>query len=405
MIAQGGRGLGSAESGPGNVSTRDPTALDYAYAMVSPYPFTGGGQNARSIDVHTHILPSPARWMKLSERFGYGGFVSLQGLAERNARGCCQANMMVDGRLFRVIEDNCWDAGQRIKECDQHGVGVQVLSTVPVMFAYWARPQHTIDLARWLNDDLAETCRANPERFVGLGTLPMNDVPSAVRELERCINDLGFAGVQIGSNVNGVELGYPSLREVFAAAERLGACVFVHPWEMIGARHRHNEQPPAPPEMTERYKKFWGAWLVGMPAETCLALCSVLCSGMLATLPKLRIGFAHGGGSFAGTIGRIEHGYAARPDLCATECAVSPLTQVKRGAVYVDSLVHDPDSLRSLIKVFGADRIALGSDYPFPLGEDRPGEMIRRMADLSEPVKERLLWGTASEFLGSRVGG
>jgi aminocarboxymuconate-semialdehyde decarboxylase len=356
----------------------------------------------KSIDVHTHILPSPRRWMKLSERFGYGGFVSLQELAERNARGCCQANMMVDGRLFRVIEDNCWDAGQRIKECDQHGVGVQVLSTVPVMFCYWAKPQHTIDLARWLNDDLAETCRGNPERFVGLGTLPMNDVEAAVRELERCVNELGFAGVQIGSNVNGMELGDPSLAPVFDAAARLGACVFVHPWEMIGAKHRHLELPPAPPEMTERYKKFWGAWLVGMPAETCLALCSVLCSGMLARLPNLRIGFAHGGGSFTGTIGRIEHGYKARPDLCATECPISPRAQVERGVVFVDSLVHDADALRGLVKLFGERRVMLGSDYPFPLGEDRPGELIRGMG-LDAETQRRLLWATAREFLGGKT--
>ncbi|MBY0308473.1 MAG: amidohydrolase [Phycisphaerales bacterium] len=359
----------------------------------------------KSIDVHTHILPSPRRWLKLSERFGYGGFVSLQELAERNARGCCQANMMVDGRLFRVIEDNCWDAAQRIRECDQHGeggVGVQVLSTVPVMFCYWARPRHTADIARWLNDDLAETCRAHPERFVGLGTLPMNDPDAAVGELERCVNELGFAGVQIGTNVNGTELGDPSLRPVFAAAERLGACVFVHPWEMIGARHRHRQEPPAPPEMTERYKKFWGAWLVGMPAETCLALCSVLCGGVLAALPRLRIGFAHGGGSFAGTIGRIEHGYRARPDLCATECPVSPRAQVERGAVYVDSLVHDAESLRALVRLFGAGRVMLGSDYPFPLGEDRPGELVRD-AGLDAGSQARLLRRTAAEFLGRRA--
>ncbi|HYD00431.1 MAG TPA: amidohydrolase family protein [Phycisphaerales bacterium] len=356
----------------------------------------------RAIDLHTHILPAPKRWPRLAERFGYGGFISLEEVAAGSPRGCCQANMVQDGKLFRVIDENCWDPAARIRECDEHGVGVQVLSTVPVMFCYWARASDTVDLARWLNDDLAETCRANPERFVGLGTLPMNDPAAAVKELERCTTELGFAGVQIGSNVNGVELGDPSLFDVFAAAERLGACVFVHPWEMIGARHRHRESPPAPPEMTERYKKFWGAWLVGMPAETCLALCSVLCCGMLAKLPRLRIGFAHGGGSFAGTIGRIEHGYAARPDLCATECPVSPRSWIERGAVYVDSLVHDAGSLRELIRVFGAERIALGSDYPFPLGEERPGATIRSMG-LEKRVEERLLWGTAAEFLGTSL--
>ncbi|MFT3685761.1 MAG: amidohydrolase family protein [Phycisphaerales bacterium] len=122
---------------------------------------------------------------------------------------------------------------------------------------------------------------------------------------------------------------------------------------------------------------------------------------MLARLPSLRIGFAHGGGSFTGTIGRIEHGYRARPDLCATECPVSPRVQVEQGVVFVDSLVHDADALRGLVKLFGERRVMLGSDYPFPLGEDRPGELIRGMG-LDRGVEERLLWGSAAEFLGGK---
>lgn len=360
-----------------------------------------------AIDLHTHILPAPGTWPKLAEKYGYGGFVSLEALAATGGGGCCRANMVVDGKLFRVIDQNCWDPSVRVKECDACGVGVQVLSTVPVMFAYWARPRDTADLSRWLNDDLAATCKANPDRFVGLGTLPMNDTAAAVKELERCTKDLGFAGVQIGSNVNGVNLGDESLSEVFAAAERLGVCVFVHPWDMLGAAFTSTDAVPVPPGMNPRYAKHWMAWLVGMPAETCLALCSVLFSGMLDRLPKLRIGFAHGGGSFAGTIGRIDHGFHARPDLCATQTQRSPRTWVpgdgKPAGVYVDSLVHDAETLRALIRVFGAERVALGSDYPFPLGEERPGEMIRSMG-LDDFTTERLLWGTAAEFLGKSIG-
>jgi aminocarboxymuconate-semialdehyde decarboxylase len=211
----------------------------------------------------------------------------------------------------------------------------------------------------------------------------MQDPALAVKELERCAKELNLAGVQIGSHVNDWNLDQPEVFEVFRAAQDLGVAVFVHPWDMMAK---------------DRMKKYWLSWLVGMPAETALAICSVLFGGVLERLPKLRIGFAHGGGAFPGTIGRIQHGYDVRPDLCAVDSASDPTSYL--GKFYVDSLVHDPDALRLLIKQVGEDRVALGSDYPFPLGESPPGMLIESMTDLSQKTKERLLFGTALEFLG-----
>jgi aminocarboxymuconate-semialdehyde decarboxylase len=364
-----------------------------------------------TIDLHTHILPE--NWPDLAKRYGYGGFVALEHLGPDRASGCCRARMMIDGKPFRTIEDNCWNPGRRIEECDRLGVSGQVLSTVPVMFSYWARPQDTLDLSRLLNDHVAGVCREFPSRFAGLGTIPMNAPDLAARELERCVRELGMPGVQIGSNVNGLNLGDERFEPVFAAAQELDACVFVHPWDMLGAAFAQTPERPAPPVMNERYRDFWAAWLVGMPAETCLAACSVLFSGLLDRLPRLRIGFAHGGGSLAGTLGRIDHGFHARPDLCQTRTARAPRSHFRGGqggspatpsSIYVDSLVHDADALRSLVRLVGADRVALGSDYPFPLGEDRPGELIASIAEFDEPTRRRLLSGTALEFLGRRGG-
>jgi aminocarboxymuconate-semialdehyde decarboxylase len=326
------------------------------------------------IDIHTHILPR--EWPDLKEKYGYGGWIHL----DHHQTGC--ARMMKDDHFFREVESNLWDPGVRMSECEKHGVDVQVLSTVPIMFSYWAKADDALDISKLLNDHIAAIIAEFPKRFIGLGTIPLQNEGLAIRELERCTNELDLAGVQIGSNVNQLNLDADALFSVFEAAQDLNAAIFVHPWDMMGE---------------SEMKKYWLPWLVGMPAETSRAICSLIFGGVFERLPNLRVAFAHGGGSFPGTVGRIQHGFDVRPDLCAVDNNVSPKNYLEK--FWVDSLVHDTDTLDYLIKKIGVNKIALGTDYPFPLGDLEPGKLIES-SNYTDEMKKKMLSRNALDWLG-----
>ena len=325
------------------------------------------------IDIHTHILPK--NWPNLKEKYGYGGWIHL----DHHKVGC--ARMMKDEKFFREVQENLWNPDVRLNECGVHDVNIQVLSTVPVMFSYWAKADHALDLSKLLNDHISTVVGEFPTKFVGLGTIPLQDTEKAVGELERC-KALKLAGVQIGTNVNGKNLNEDELFPVFEAASELGMSVFVHPWDMMGEQDM---------------KQYWLPWLVGMPAETSRAICSLIFGGVFERLPNLRVAFAHGGGSFPGTVGRIQHGFDVRPDLCAVDNNVSPKNYLEK--FWVDSLVHDRDTLDYLIKKIGVNKIALGTDYPFPLGDLEPGKLIES-SNYTDEMKKKMLSRNALDWLG-----
>lgn len=308
------------------------------------------------------------------QKFGYGEFIHLE------HRGC-DACMMKGDKLFRVVEPNCFNEAIRRKEMDDTNVTVQVLSTIPVLFNYWAKPADGLETSRFFNDHIAETVTKEPHHFIGLGTVPLQDVELAIKEMERCVKELKMPGLEIGSNINGKNLSDPAFFPFYEAAEKLGCALFIHPWEMMGE---------------QQMEKYWLPWLVGMPAETSRAICSLIFGGVFEKFPKLRIAFAHGGGSFPFTFGRIEHGFKVRPDLVAVDNPVHPSSYI--GKFWVDSLVHDRKALNHLIDFLGEDNICMGSDYPFPLGEHKPGKLIEKM-DLKKKVTRKLLYRNALDWL------
>jgi len=250
------------------------------------------------------------------------------------------------------------------------------------MFSYWAKGNDTLELSKFLNDDIAQTVADYPKNYIGLATLPMQDTKLAIQELQRC-KELGFRGIQIGSNINNLNLNEEQFLPIFKACEELSMAVLVHPWEMMGAQH---------------IKKYWLPWLVGMPAETARAIASMILGGVFDQCPKLRVCFAHAGGSFLPTIGRIEHGYNCRPDLVAIDNPENKPSDYL-GKFWVDCITHDERLLKYIIDMIGSEKICLGSDYPFPLGDLEIGAFIENMGLENQDI-ENIFNRASAAWLG-----
>lgn len=327
----------------------------------------------KKIDIHTHIMPEKIpNWF---EKFGYGEFIHLE-----HHKPCC-ARMIKGDTFFREIESNCWSPKERLLDMEHTNIDIQVLSTIPVLFNYWAKPEHGLETSRFFNDHIASVVELFPQKFIGLGTVPLQHIDYAIKEMQRCVLELKMPGIEIGTNINQLNLSDEKFYPFWQAADELNCSIFVHPWEMMG----ENEM-----------KKYWLPWLVGMPAETSRAICSLIFGGVFERFPKLKIAFAHGGGSFPATIGRVEHGWAVRPDLCAIDNPINPRNYL--GKFWVDSLVHDKHAFTLLQQTIGNDKICCGSDYPFPLGEHQPSKLIESM-DITEELKQKMLYKNAIEWL------
>ena len=326
------------------------------------------------IDTHAHYLPHT--WPDLAKKYGDDRFPVIHHGDDGRAR------IYKDGKFFREIWPKTWDPEERIADYARFGVQVQVISTVPVMFSYWAKAHEALALHQALNEHMAEACRDFRRHYAGIGTVPLQSPRLAVQELERCMDQLGLQGVQIGSHINDWNLDAPDLEPFWEAAQDLGAAILVHPWDMMGS---------------ESMPKYWMPWLVGMPAEQSRAACALIFGGVLERFPRLKVCLAHGGGSFPYTLGRIEHGFNMRPDLVATDNPHSPRRYLDR--LFFDSWVADPRALRYLLDTCGVSRVMLGTDYPFPLGEQEPGAGIAAL-DLDAAEQARLYHGTALDWLG-----
>jgi len=287
---------------------------------------------------------------------------------------------MVGDRFFRHIYSACWDADVRLREMDRDGVDLQIISATPVLFAYERPVKDALDCAQMFNDAALELCSRGKGRLKSFCQVPLQDVDAACKELSRCMQT-GHLGVQIGNHVGSKNLDDAGIVTFLHHCADEGAAVLVHPWDMFAQ---------------ERMPKYMMAWTVGMPAETQLSVVALILSGAFDRLPSsLRICFAHGGGSFAFLLGRLDNAWHHHP-VARGDCQHPPSHYLNR--FYTDSAVFDQRTLQFLVGTMGADRVMLGSDYPFPLGEERVGSLIRQ-SNLPQHTKARLLSGNAAQFL------
>jgi aminocarboxymuconate-semialdehyde decarboxylase len=288
---------------------------------------------------------------------------------------------MVGNRVFRQVTSACWDANVRLEQMDRDGVDHQIVSATPVLFAYNREAPQALECARLFNDAALELCARGQGRLRGLCQVPLQDIDASCAELTRCMR-AGHLGVEIGNHVGDKNLDDPGILTFLHHCADEGAAVLVHPWDMMAA---------------QRMPKYMMPWTVGMPAETQLSLVTLIVSGAFDRLPaSLRICFAHGGGSFAFLLGRLQNAWQHQ-ELARGAAQFPPNYYL--GRFYVDSAVFDDRALRFLVEIMGTDRVLLGSDYPFPLGEERAGALIHG-SQFSPETKTKLLGANAQTWLG-----
>jgi aminocarboxymuconate-semialdehyde decarboxylase len=291
---------------------------------------------------------------------------------------------MVNGKNYRTVSEKCWSASRRLADLPEMGLEKQVISPMPELLSYWLPLNDAQPLVRFLNEYTADICEKSDGKLIGLAAVPLQDMDTAVAELHFAVTRLGLAGVEIGSNINGIVIGDSRFDPFFAACVELNVPVFVHALKPSGMDRLVG---PAPLQQVLAY-----------PTDVGLAAASVLTGGLLTRFPTLRIAFSHGGGTLAMLLPRLEQGWKVFPAL-AESIPESPTEQVKK--LYFDTLVFDPAALNYLAGAFGTQGLMLGTDYPFNFHERRPVERLLS-AGLDPATRDALAFGNARKFLGER---
>jgi aminocarboxymuconate-semialdehyde decarboxylase len=328
------------------------------------------------IDMHAHCLPRITRAEAFAVDAERAPWLDIE-------PGAMSGHIMLGERRFRPVTASLWDPAVRVAELDAQGVALQVVCATPVMFGYSWPAAKTAEWARRMNEHVLAYCAHAPSRLKALAQVPLQDTDLACREADRSMA-AGCIGVQIGNHVGERDLDDEALVRFLIHCAQQDIPLLVHPWDMMGG--------------PGRMKQWMLPWLVAMPAETQLGMLSLILSGALERIPEsLKICFAHGGGSFAWLLGRADNAWQHR-DIIRKDCPHPPSHYARR--FHVDTAVFDPDALQLLVRKMGVDRVMLGSDSPFPLGEQRIGSLVREAPFLSAADRASMLRGNAQAFFG-----
>jgi aminocarboxymuconate-semialdehyde decarboxylase len=326
------------------------------------------------IDAHAHVVPE-----NFPRYLGSKAPADWPSMAPAHA---CHRNVMISGKVYRTVSDRCWDSAKRIADMPAMGLDLQVVSPMPELLSYWMPGADAQQLLRYLNEQIADMAAQSGGAIAGLGAVPLQDVDLAIRELEYVVETLGFAGVEVGSNINGEAIGAPKFDPFFEACERLGACVFVHAIRPAGM-----ERLVGPPPLQQ---------VLGFPGDIGLAAASVITTNLLMRRPTLRIAFSHGGGTLAMLLPRLQQGWTVFPAL-KEQVTAAPLEQARK--LFYDTLVFDDSTLRHLVARFGSSQLLIGTDYPFNFHDSTPVQRIAA-AGFDEATAMALVRRNAERFLG-----
>jgi aminocarboxymuconate-semialdehyde decarboxylase len=326
------------------------------------------------VDTHAHVIPE-----NFPSYLGSSIPTDWPSMAPAHE---CHRNVMISGKVYRTVSDRCWDTGKRLSDFEEMGIELQAISPMPELLSYWMSPTDGAQLIRYLNEQIAEMVGQSQGRMVGLGAVPMQDMDLALRELRYVKETLGFAGVEIGSNVNGVAIGDSRFDVFFEACEALGAAVFVHALRPTGM-----DRLVGPPALQQ---------VLAYPSDVGLAAASVLTTNLIVRRPKLRIAFSHGGGTLSSLLPRLEKAVSVFPAL-KEKLIQSPTEQARK--LFYDTLVFDTPTLQHLVAKFGASQLMIGTDYPFGFHDHTPLASIEK-AGFDAETNQFLMAANARRFLG-----
>jgi aminocarboxymuconate-semialdehyde decarboxylase len=290
----------------------------------------------------------------------------------------------IQERLTISLKDQLENPGRRIADMEKMRLDLTILSIAPPHFYYNLERETAIAVTQRQNDRLAEVVRAYPEKFIGMATVPLQNVEAAAAEMERAVRDLNLKGVEVGSNIRGRYLGDPLFWPFYETVASLDVPIFIHPRDVAGS---------------DRMKDFYFGNLIGNPLDTTIAAAHIIFSGVLDRFPGLKIILAHAGGQLPYICGRFRHGFNVRPE-CKEFIKTSPLDYVKK--FYFDTIAHDADSLRFLISRVGADHVLMGTDYPYDMGDMDPVRTVEELTELPADQASKIMGENAASLFKIR---